>query len=248
MARLFDKNANTLAHDYATPPYRLSAVYIAYSPSPCGTLLKVGATEVQSKDIAEVLRGVQRRVRIAIPCTGPRRKPARPPVMVWVILAATPVLRHELEQALVDRFGDKRYDPAQLRRREFCHSESFDGIIQVVDDWRMKFPDALSESLFSEDGGASYIAPRRLLPYSGATEGLWIEPPAGEEVWVYLPQRRIPRWTRKRAKKPLVERGTHCIESLMRGHHTQRIARLQRSLRLSPVVWNQVGSGYEVHL
>jgi hypothetical protein len=248
MARLIDRNANALAHDFATPPYRLSAVYIAYSPGSGGTLLKVGATEVQSRDIAEVLRGVQRRVRVAIPCTGPRRKPSRPTVFVWVILSAMPVLRHELEQALVECFGDRRHDPAGLRRREFCDPGSFGGIMRVVDEWRNAFPDALSESLFSEDAGVSYVAPRRLLPYAGETEGLWIEPRVGEEVWLHAPRRNIPHWTPARGSARLATgRGT-LIESLMRGHHAHRADRLRRALRDSPAVWTHAGGGYRVEL
>lgn len=51
MALILDRNANTLAHDYATPPYRLTAVYIAYATGHTGATLKVGATQVQSKDL-----------------------------------------------------------------------------------------------------------------------------------------------------------------------------------------------------
>lgn len=152
----------------------MTAVYIAYATGPIGTTLKVGATQVQSKDLTDVLRGVQRRVRLAVPCAGPRRNPTRPTTFVWVVLSTTPVLRHELEQALVERFGDRRFDPLRMRRKEFCDPDSFGGVMWVVDQWRERFPDALSESLWSEDAGASYVAPRVLLPYGGATAGLWV--------------------------------------------------------------------------
>lgn len=248
MALLIDRNANTHAHDYATPPYRLTAVYIAYATGPTGTTLKVGATHVQSKNLTEVLRGVQRRVRMAVPSAGPRRKPTRPTTFVWVVLATSPVLRHELEQALVERFGDRRFDPLGTRRREFCDPACFGGVMEVVDQWRERFPDALSESLWSDDGGVSYVAPRLLLPYSQVTAGLWVEPPAGVAATLSVHRQRVPSWARYDAAVGLVaERPLHAGK-LMAGHHASRIDRLLRGLRDSPAVASATGHGYRVTL
>ncbi|CAN7486829.1 hypothetical protein [Rhizobacter sp. LjRoot28] len=248
MALLHDKNANMNAHDYASPPFRLSAVYIAYATSATGSQLKVGASMVQSKDVADVLRGVQRRVRVAVPCVGPRRKPTRPATFVWVILAVTPVVRHELEQSLVERFGDRRFDPLGTRRGEFCDPGRFGELIVAVDEWRERFPDVLSESLFSEDGGVSYVVPRTLLPYRGATAGLWVEPPAGEAVTLSVARRHIPDWARHRPLEGLVaNRGSH-VATLMSGHHPGRVNRLLRGFRSSPAVASAQADGYEVVL
>jgi len=248
MARLMDKNANVQAHDYASPPYRLSAVYIAYSTGPGGTHLKVGAAELQAKDIGEVLRGVQRRVRVAVPCVGPRRKPTRPATFVWVILAVTPVVRHEFEQALVERFGDRRFDPLATRRREFCDPSRFGELMEAVDHWRERFPDLLSESLFSEDAGVGYVAPRTLLPYRGVTAGLWVEPPAGEAVTLGVARRHTPDWARRRPLEGLVaDRASH-VAALMSSHHPGRVNRLLRGLRSSPAVASAHSDGYEVVL
>ncbi len=248
MALLLDRNANTLAHDYATPPYRLTAVYIVYATGPTGTTLKVGATQVQSKDLTDVLRGVQRRVRLAVPCAGPRRNPTRPTTFVWVVLSTTPVLRHELEQALVERFGDRRFDPLGTRRREFCDPGSFGGVMEVVDHWRERFPDALSESLWSEDAGASYVAPRVLLPYGGATAGLWVEPPREDTVALSVQQQRVPSWVRHEASARVVAERPRHADVLMNGHHTSRVERLLRGLRESPAVASANGHAYRVLL
>lgn len=248
MALLLDRNANTHAHDYATPPYRLTAVYIAYATGPMGTTLKVGATQVQSKDLTEVLRGVLRRVRMAVPSAGPRRRPTRPTTFVWVVLATSPVLRHELEQALVERFGDRRFDPLGTRRKEFCDPSSFGGVMEVVDHWRERFPDALSESLWSDDCGVSYVAPRLLLPYSQVTAGLWVEPPAGEAATLSVHRQRVPSWARYEAAVGLVAERPQHAGNLMAGHHASRIDRLLRGLRDSPAVASASGHGYRVTL
>lgn len=248
MALLLDKNANTHAHDYATPPYGLTGVYIAYSTSPTGATLKVGATQVQSKDLSEVLRGVQRRVRAAVPCAGPRRNPTRPATFVWVILSTTPVMRHELEQALVERFGDRRFDPLGTRRKEFCDPTCFGRLMEVLDQWRERFPDALSEALWSEDAGASYVAPRALLPYAGATAGLWVEPPEGDAVALNMHRQRMPSWARCEAAARLVAERPGHADTLMSGHHSSRIDRLLRGLRDSPAVVSVGGHGYRVML
>lgn len=248
MALLIDRNANTLAHDYATPPYRLTAVYIAYATGPIGTTLKVGATQVQSKDLTDVLRGVQRRVRLAVPCAGPRRNPTRPMTFVWVVLSTTPVLRHELEQALVERFGDRQFDPLRMRRKEFCDPDSFGGVMEVVDQWRERFPDALSESLWSEDAGASYVAPRVLLPYGSVTAGLWMEPPRDNAVALSVHRQLVPHWGRVEASARLVAERPHHAVDLMRGHHESRVNRLLRGLRESPAVTSPLGVAYRVML
>lgn len=248
MALLIDRNANTFAHDYATPPYRLTAVYIAYATGPTGTTLKVGATHVQSKNLTEVLRGVQRRVRMAVPSAGPRRKPTRPTTFVWVVLATSPVLRHELEQALVERFGDRRFDPLGTRRREFCDPACFGGVMEVVDQWRERFPDALSESLWSEDAGASYVAPRVLLPYGGATAGLWVEPPVSDAVTLGVHRQLVPSWVRHEAAARVVAERPRHADMLMSGHHASRIDRLLRGLRDSPAVASASGQSYRVLL
>jgi hypothetical protein len=73
-------------------------------------------------------------------------------------------MRHELEQALVERFGDRRFDPLGTRREEFCDPDCFGRLMEVVDQWRERFPDALSESLWSEDAGASYGSHVRCCP------------------------------------------------------------------------------------
>jgi len=250
VAHLIDRNANPLAHDYAAPPYRLGAIYIVYSPGSDTTLLKVGAVEIQSKDVVDVLRGVQRRVRLAIPCTcaGSRRKPSRPLIHVWVVLSTLPALRHELEQTLVDEFGDRRLDPAHLRRREFCPAESFDEIRRVIDMWRMAFPDALSESLYSDDAGASYVAPRSLLPYVGQTEDLCMIHSASEEVRLRLPRRCVPAWAQLRGAIIYAAGRDARIAQLMRGHRSHRVERLQRAFYNSPAVASKGGLGHHVVL
>jgi hypothetical protein len=248
MTRLLDRNANMLAHDYATPPYHLSAVYVAYATGPQGTRMKVGATERQSKDLTEILRGVQRRVRVAVPCIGPRRKPLRPRTFVWVVLALTPPVRHELEQALVERFGDRRFDPTCARRKEFCDPACFGGVMEVIDAWRNALPDALSEALFSEDGGETYSAPRELVPYSGQTEGLWVDPPEGAAALIALRRRRVPEWVRTSMKRTLVNQRERRAVALMAGHPPNRIARLERALRESPAVASALGESYRVRL
>lgn len=248
MARLMDRNANVHAHDYASPPYCMSAVYVVYSHGPAGVRLKVGTSETQSKDLAEVLRGVHRRVRLAVPCEGPRRKPIRPVTFVWVILALAPVVRHELEQALVEQFGHRRFDPTDSRRREFCDPAHFGGLMHTIDSWREALPDVLSESLFSEDGGLHYVAPRALLPYTGQTEGLWVEPPSAQAMDVDVHRRSVPTWKRVEPRTELVVERGQLVDDLMRGHHSQRVERLLRALRSSPAAASSRGDGYGVTL
>ncbi|MFT3953808.1 MAG: hypothetical protein QM722_05250 [Piscinibacter sp.] len=247
MALLIDGNANPRAHDYASPPFKLTALYIVYTVGQNATHLKVGAIVKQSKDLAELLLGVRGRVRLAVPCDGPRRKPTRPPTYVWVILSTMPVLRHELEQALVDRLGHRQFDPLGGRRGEFCDPGRFGELMETVDNWRGRFPDVFSESLWSEDAGESYVAPRRLFPYIGATTGLWVEPDA-DPLTVGLGGQQVPTWRRHRHLKQVVAARSRHVAELMRGHCSHRIDRLLRGLGESPAVASARGDAYQVAL
>jgi hypothetical protein len=247
MGNLSDRNANLNKHDYGKPPFHLSALYIVHWADGSGTHLKIGAAERQSKDLAEVLYSVRQRVRQAVPCTGPRRCPQRPQCHVWVILTSCPALRHELEQDLVDAFGDRRFDPLGGRRREFCDPDRFNEVLASIDRWRGQLPNALSESLYSEDGGHSYLAPRVVLPYMGATAGLWVEP-EGETWKLDATRRHVPVWRRSASGSPGLHPLERRVDALMRGHTSLRVARLHRGLFMSPALATVKGRGFEVDL
>lgn len=249
MSRLWDRNANIMAHDYAAPPYNMSAVYVVNWTSPTGTHVKVGVGERQSKDVTEILLNVRQRVYSAVPFVGPHRNPVRPTTFVWVVLALIPSARHELEQALVERFGRPQFDPNQQRRREFCDEESFSEISATIDTWRESLPDVFSESLSSEDAGSTYVVPNQLLPYSGQTEGLWVET-TGQEVAVITLSRKqlVPTWAPTSVPPSTVTGREDRVRELLARHGPGRVDRLLKDLRKSPAITSAVGAAYKATL
>jgi hypothetical protein len=245
MAMLIDKNANLGAHDYGIPPFRLGGIYLAYWTDAQGSFLKVGAVNVQSRDMRDILYQVRQRVLAAVPYKGTRRRPERPRVFVWVVLASNPVLRHELEQAIVDAFGNRVFDPLQMRRGEFCNPEAIVDIAALIDRWRTSLPESLSESLYSEDGGQTYTGPASLLPYKRQTEGLW---PEAVDVRLTALHHCIPDWNASRSERRWVVGRDRPVDDLMCGHDSRRVARFHKAMFASPAVPLGNGKTYQVKL